>query len=230
MMKGIKTLIVLIALPITLSAQAYNLDIGFALGTPNGSFRQSLDRNSYGIDIAATYQIANSPIHLGGGLVYQNYGWRERSEYLSPNIQEIKLRIRTTNNMVTPHLLMRIEPEIGMISPFLEGMIGFNYLYTESSALDDWDDEEIASSVNYDSYTSSYGIGGGMKFRLYEGYDDDGDFIGVSLIVKAKYMLGGEADYLKEGGLIRTRRGLSYDISNSRTDLTTFNVGFVLTF
>jgi len=224
------TLFALMVLTVSLSGQEFNFDIGFALGTPNGSFQQSLERNSYGLDIGATYQIGNSPIHLGGGLVYQNYGWRERSEYFSPNIQEVELRVRTTNNMVTPHFLLRIEPNIGMISPFLEGMFGFNYLYTESSVLDDWAEEEIASSVNYDSYASSLGVGGGLKFKLYEGFDDDGDFIGVSMIVKAKYMLGGEADYLKEGGLTRTRRGLEYDISRSRTDLTTFNVGVVLSF
>ena len=230
MRRGIITLIILLAIPGALFAQAFNFDIGFALGTPNGSFQQSLDRNSYGLDMGATYQIANSPIHIGGGLVYQNFGWAERSEYFSPDIQEVKLKVRTTNNMATPHFLMRIEHNIGAVSPFVEGMIGFNYLYTESSVVDDWGDEEIASSVNYNSYASSYGIGGGMKFRLYEGYDDDGDFIGVSLIVKTKYMLGGEADYLKEGGLTRTRRGLKYDVSRSRTDLTTFNVGFVLSF
>lgn len=211
-------------------AQAFNFDVGLALGSPMGSFQQSLDRNSYGLDMGATYQIPNSPIHIGGGLVYQNYGWTERSEYFSPDIQEVKLRVRTTNNMVTPHFLMRIEPNMGVISPFVEGIIGFNYLYTESSVLDDWAEEEIASSVNYDSYTSSSGIGGGVKVRLYEGYDEDGDFFGISLIVKAKYMLGGEADYLKEGGLSRTRRGLNYDVSRSRTDLTTFNVGFVFNF
>tara|TARA_R110000868_G_scaffold259361_1_gene517117 strand:- start:18132 stop:18788 length:657 start_codon:yes stop_codon:yes gene_type:complete len=217
-------------LPAIVKAQAFNFDIGFALGTPNGSFQQSLDRNSYGLDIGATYQIGNSPFHIGGGLVYQNFGWSERSEYFSPDIPEVELRVRTTNNMVTPHLLVRIEPNLGVISPFVEGMYGFNYLYTESSVLDDWDEEEIASSVNYDSYTSSVGIGGGVKFKLYEGYDEDGDFIGVSLILKTKYMLGGEANYLKEGGLVRTRRGIDYDVSRSRTDLTTFNVGFVLNF
>ncbi len=230
MKRAIYFAIIFIAMPLMSVAQDFNFDIGFALGTPMGSFQQSLDRNSYGVDMGATYQIPNTPIHLGGGLVYQNYGWTERSEYFSPDIQEVKLRVRTTNNMVTPHFLMRIEPDMGAVSPFVEGILGFNYLYTESSVLDDWAEDEIASSVNYDSYTSSYGIGGGMKFKLYEGYDEDGDFFGVSVVVKAKYMLGGEANYLKEGGLTRSRRGLNYDVSRSRTDLTTFNVGFVFNF
>lgn len=230
MKRGIYLLFILTILPAMVTAQAFNFDVGFALGTPNGSFQQSLERNSYGIDASATYQIRDTPIHLGGGLIYQNYGWRERSEYFSPDIQEVRVRVRTTNNMITPHFLLRIEPDLGAVSPFVEGIFGFNYLYTESAIVDDWSEEELTSSVNYDSYTSNYGIGGGMKFRLYDGYDEDGDYFGVSLMVKAKFMLGGEADYLKEGGLERTRRGLNYDVSRSRTDLTTFNVGVVFSF
>ncbi|GAB5409882.1 MAG: hypothetical protein BalsKO_22470 [Balneolaceae bacterium] len=230
MKRIICSIIFTMVLPAVGLAQAFNFDIGFALGSPMGGFQQSLDRNSYGVDMGATYQIPNTPIHFGGGLIYQNFGWTERSEYFSPAIQEVKLRVRTTNNMVTPHFLLRIEPDLGAISPFVEGIIGFNYLYTESSVLDDWAEEEIASSVNYDSFTPSSGVGGGMKFKLYEGYNGDGDFFGMSLILKAKYMLGGEANYLKEGGLIRNRRGVSYDITRSRTDLTTFNVGVVFSF
>ncbi len=212
------------------ASQGFNFDIGFAMGTPQGSFQQSLDRNSYGIDGSITYQIPYTPIHFGIGGVYQNFGWSERSEYFSPDIQEVRVKVRTTNNMFTPHLIMRFEPDYGLIKPFVEGLVGFNYLYTESSVVDDWDEHELASTVNFDYYTPSYGIGGGLKFKLYEGYDDDGDYVGFSLVVKAKHMLGGEADYLKEGDLIRSRRGIDYNISRSRTDLTTFNLGFVFNF
>lgn len=229
-MRSIVTTLFILLVSGIIQAQSFNFDIGFAAGSPQGSFQQALDRNSYGFDMAATYQLPGLPIHVGGGLIYQNFGWAERSEYFSPDIQEVLVRVRTTNNMVTPHFLMRFEPGYGAVRPFVEGIVGINYLYTESSVLDDWAEDEIASSINYDYTTTNYGIGGGVKFRLYEGYDEDGDFFGVSLIVKAKHMLGGEASYLKEGGLIRNRRGIEYDITRSRTDLTTFNVGVVFSF
>ena len=223
-------LVALLSFSSVAQAQDFNFDFGFALGTPQGSFLQSLERNSYGVDLAATYRVPYTPVHLGFGMVYQNFGWSERDEFFSPNIQEVLVRVRTTNNMITPHFLVRFEPRMGAISPFVEGLVGFNYLYTQSSVLDDWGNEEIATSVNYDSFTYSHGIGGGIKFNLYEGFDGDGDFFGVALIVKAKYMLGGEADYLREGDLVRTRRGMDYSINRSRTDLNTFNVGFVFNF
>ena len=213
------------------NAQPFNMEISFALGSPQGDFRQSLERDSYGLDLAFTYQLSkNSPIHVGAGFLYQNYGWVERNSTFLPDIPEVSVNVRTTNNMITPHLILRIQPELGGFSPFMEGTWGFNYLFTESSIHDEWDDEEIASSVNYDYTTSNVGIGGGAKIRLWEGYDDDGDFIGVHLLLKSRYMLGGEALYLKEGDLINHGNTLEYNVSKSRTDITTFNVGFVLSF
>lgn len=230
MKKGILASLIVLFIPVIGLSQPFNFDIGFAHGTPKGGFGQELDRNSYGLDAAFTYQVPRSPIHIGVGFGYQNFGWRERTEIFSRDIPEVDVRVRTTNNMVTPHFLMRIEPDAGMFSPFVEGTLGFNYLYTESSVIDDWDEEEISSTVNYDYTTSNFGIGGGVKIRMYEGYNEDGDFFGVSLILKGKFMVGGEALYLKEGGLTPQNGGLSYDLSRSRTDLATFNVGFAINF
>ena len=212
-------------------AQPFNVEMSFALGTPQGDFQKSLDREAYGADLAFTYRLGrHSPIHLGAGVLYQNYGWKERNSTFLPEIPEVAVNVRTTNNMITPHLILRVQPELGGFSPFVEGTWGFNYLFTESSIRDEWDDEEIASSVNYDYFTSNIGIGGGAKIRLWEGYDDEGDFVGVHLLVKSRYMLGGEAMYLKEGDLINNGNSLEYHVSRSRTDITTFNVGLVFSF
>ena len=211
------------------TAQPFNIELNFAAGTPQGDFMQELDRNSYGLDMAFTYQIPYSFVHIGAGFTYQNFGWNERRENLY-GIPEVDLRVRTTNNMVTPHLLMRLESPFGSFKPFVEGIIGFNYLYTESSLIDDWEEDDLASSINYDYLTSSFGLGGGAKIKLYDGFDDDGDYFGLSLIIKSRVTLGGEALYLKEGDLERVGDELNLNIRQSRTDLTTFNVGVVFNF
>lgn len=222
------TAFILSALPV--NAQEINLDLSFAYGTPKGDFSQVLDRDVYGLEGALTYQVPHSPIHLGIGMTYQNYGWKERYEYFSPAIQEVQVKVRTTNNMFIPHLVARLEPDLGFFSPFVEGTLGLNYMYTQSSVIDEWDEEEIASTINYDYLTTSSGIGGGVKFRIYEGYDHEGDYLKVSMIIKSRFMLGGVADYLREDDLIRSRRGIEYSVNRSRTDLSTFHVGFVLSF
>ncbi len=230
------TVFILTAILISVSASAqhfghrpFSFEIDFAVGTPQGTFMQELERNSYGLDMSFTYQVPDSPVHIGMGLTYQNFGWRERYTNIY-GIPEVDLKVRTTNNMVTPHLIMRIESPTQGFRPFVEGTLGFNYLFTESSLLDDWDDEEIASDINHDYLTSSFGLGGGVKIDLYEGLDDDGDFFGVSMVVRSRLNLGGEALYMKEGDLERTSDGVILNLRRSRTDLTTFNVGFVLSF
>lgn len=211
------------------SAQPFNIDLNFAVGAPQGGFAEELDRNSYGLDIVFTYQIPYSPIHIGAGIGYQNYGWKQRSTYID-GIPEVDLDVRTTNNIITPHLLARIEAPYGFVQPFIEGSMGFNYLYTETSLIDDYHEEDIASDVNHDYITTNSGLGGGFKINLYEGFDEDGDYRGISLMMKAKYMLGGNASYLREGDLIRNGNFLDLNIRESRTDLVTFNIGVSFNF
>lgn len=212
-----------------ISAQPFNMDLNFAVGTPQGSFAQQLERNSIGLDIAFTYQVPFTPIHIGAGIGYQNYGWKQRSTYLE-DVPELDLTVRTTNNIVTPHLLARIEAPYGLMRPFIEGSMGFNYLYTETSLVDDYYDEEIASDVNHDHITTNVGLGGGLKIDLYHGFNEDGNYQGISLIIKAKYMLGGNASYLREGDLVRNGNYIDLNIRESRTDLATFNIGVAFNF
>ncbi len=230
-MKKMLLTVSVILMALSAQGQDFNFDISFAIGSPQGDFAQSLDRDAYGLDAAFTYKVGREiPLHLGVGIMYQNYGWRERETQFVEGVPEVDVNVRTTNNLITPQFIMRLEPRLGGFSPFIEGSIGFNYLYTQSSIRDEYEDEEIASSINYDYFTSNYGIGGGAKFRLWEGYDEDGDFWGVHLFIKTKYMLGGEAQYLKEGDLIARGNDLEYIISRSRTDLTTFNIGVLFNF
>lgn len=211
------------------SAQPFNMDLNFAIGTPQGGFAQEIDRNSFGLDLAFTYQVPYTVLHLGAGLGYQNYGWKQRSTNLQ-DIPEIDLTVRTTNNIVTPYVLARIEAPYGAMKPFIEGSMGFNYLYTETSLVDDHYEEEIASDVNHDHITTNVGFGGGIKVDLYQGFNSDGDFYGLSLVIKAKYMLGGNASYLREGDLTSNGNFLDLNIRESRTDLVTFNIGVAFNF
>lgn len=230
-MKKITTIILIALFSAMGYGQPFTFDVSFAVGSPQGSFQQVLDRDAYGIDMGVTYQLGkHSPVHIGAGFLYQNYGWKERQTQFVEDVPEVDVTVRTTNNLITPHFILRLEPDLGFFSPFLESTIGFNYLFTESSIVDKWDEDRIASTVNYDYFTSNMGIGGGIKFRVWEGFDGDGDFYRVHLIVKSHYMLGGEALYLTEGDLIPNGNTIEYTVRRSRTDLTTFNVGISLSF
>ena len=64
-MKEIHITILILLASISLNAQPFNFDISFALGSPQGDFGQSLNRNAYGLDAAFTYQLGREiPLHL----------------------------------------------------------------------------------------------------------------------------------------------------------------------
>lgn len=222
-------LILLLGTNLSVFSQSFQLDVNALVGTPKGVFMDELNRNSIGVDLALTYQIENTPIYVGTGITLQNYGWKERDTYLY-NAPEIDVSVRTTNNIVTPYFILKLEEQVGRVSPFIEAQLGINYLYTESTLIDSWDEEEIASDINYDYYTTSSGFGGGLKFKLYEGFTQTGKHNNINLVLKGKFMNGGNARYLKEGDLHVNGNDLILNVRESRTDIISYSVGISFSF
>lgn len=213
----------------TVLSQSFQLDINALVGTPKGVFMNELNRSAIGLDMAFTYQFPYTPIHIGTGITFQNYGWRERDASFY-EVPEVDVSVRTTNNIVTPYFLIRLESPYGSVRPFVEAQMGLNYLYTESSIIDEWDEEEIASEINYDYFTTNSGFSGGIKIKLYEGFSESGNYSNIGLVLRGKYSIGGNARYLKEGDLQVDGRDLVMNIRESRTDLTSFSVGLSFNF
>ena len=112
---------------------------------------------------------------------------------------------------------------------------------TNNNCYDDnetsYDDCEIASSTNYSDNAFSYGGGGGLEISLTSfGGDEDSGIEGVlSFFINARYMIGAEAEYLKEGaitfsdpqdGPVQT----TFDPSTSKTDVLQISLGLNFNF
>ena len=228
-MRKIVLLVFMIGIATLSYAQPYNIDFSFTLGMPKGDFSNSLDRNAFGVDLAFMYQInAELPLHFGIGLIYQTYGYKEGDAAFLGRFGEDDLDVETRNNFSIPQILMRIEPSFYRLSPFLEGSIGVNYIFTDSSISGSYDNDESTYEVNYKDFTTSFGIGAGAKYLIWEKLNENNVYIGFELFIKMKHFLGGEAKYLKEGDMKALSDDVEYIISKSRTDLTTFNIGVVL--
>ena len=100
-----------------------------------------------------------------------------------------------------------------------------------------YDDCEITSSTNYSDNAFSYGGGGGLEISLTSfGGDEDSGIEGVlSFFINARYMIGAEAEYLKEGaitfsdpqdGPVQT----TFDPSTSKTDVLQISLGLNFNF
>lgn len=219
----------------TSSADSGLFDIGgsFDIAVPKGEFGDNVDNNGYGFSIEGLYRpIPLVPFKFGLELGYMRYGREERDAPLSTTIPELTVQVNTSNNIALGHLLFRLQEDFGILAPHLDGLLGFTYLYTETSVEDvsDSDNEEIFSSKNADDFALSYGFGGGLMIKVYDAGKLSVDLMKVYIDLKVRYLYGGEAEYLKEGSISRRDGVASYNALTSETDLMLYQIGVVVSF
>ncbi|MCA9732550.1 MAG: hypothetical protein H6696_20455 [Deferribacteres bacterium] len=219
-----------------LNAQHFTTGLNFTLGKPQGEFKTNIDRNGYGGSLFFMAHAPNSPLAAGVEVGILNYGHESRSEPFSTTIPDVTVRVNTNNNAVLSSLFLRLQPQNGFIRPYIGGSIGFSYFYTETSIKDEdsQDNEDIASTTNLDDAAFSYGGDFGASVLLYKNKATENSEIPRTFEVlfdfKARYLNSGEAEYLKEGSIRRENGEVTYDVSQSRTEMMTYHFGFLFRF
>ncbi|MEZ4387162.1 MAG: hypothetical protein R3D98_06215 [Candidatus Krumholzibacteriia bacterium] len=201
--------------------------VRFLVGDPVGDFGDNVDDNGYGLALHYGVRPQRS-VTLGVGLHGMTYG-SESTTYRLPLVDEFDLT--TTNNLAGGFLFAQWRPLDGFVQPYAEGRVGINYLWTESKLEDDgwWNDDEVARKTNQDDFATFWTAGGGLLIRLSEGNRAE-KRPGVFLDLKATYQHGGNAEYLTEGAITLVDDEPVFATSESTTELTTYELGVVLTF
>jgi len=206
------------------AATQFQGGLHFLAGLPQGEFDDNLDRNAYGIDGQIFFSPSKSPFAIGLSLGVANYGDENRKEAFSPTIPDVTVDVNRSNNMFQGHLIFRTQYKTGDIRPYADGLVGFNYLWTKTTIDNASNGEEVASSTNQDDGVFSYGAGGGVMVRVYKSGGNQKQFE-IMLDLGARYMWGGEAEYLKEGSIEVQGGQVTYDITKSKTDILMIQVG-----
>jgi len=210
----------------------FDVGVSFDVASPRGEFKDNVDRNGYGFSGTGLFSpIPLIPLKLGLELGYINYGSEKRREPFSYTIPDVTVKVQRNNNIFLGHLLLRIQQDMGLVSPYVDGLFGLNYLWTDTKIREVDYFEEIASSKNFDDLTSSYGIGGGLMFKVYDAGVSAVNLMQIYVDIKVRYLYGGEAEYLKEGAIsIDENAKVHYDVSKSKTDLMLFQLGVMFSF
>ena len=134
--------------------------------------------------------------------------------------------IEIANQAVMGHVFLKWEDRDGFFRPYVEGLAGLKHLENKTRFLVDGD-EEIDTDTNFDDTAFSWGAGLGMSFRLM----DQGPS-GNVLLLKAgcRWLHGGEAEYVPEGGAFLDGDVLVTEIVRSETDLFTADIGLSFKF
>ena len=229
-MRKIATLCVLLfALSSIAPAQTWQGGVDLLLGSPQKEFRKNVDRLGYGVTLNAGYAPEGTPVMLGLEFGFMNYGSSDRREPFSTTIPDVFVKVSTTNNFILGHAFVRIQPNSGKFRPYLQGMVGFNYLFTETKIENENNlSQEVAGSTNLSDGAFSYGGGAGVMFLIYQ--PTDGTISDLYIDLGARYIFGGQAEYLKEGSVRNVNGRVAYDVIKSETDLLEFQIGVTVRF
>lgn len=225
MRKSIIALLLFISSAGFVSVFAQSGSLNFTLGFPMGEFKENVART--GIGISGQFMFISprpkAPFGFGLNFGYLNYGSESRREPFSLTIPDVTVDVDRTNNIVNFHVVFQLMLPQGAIRPYIEGLFGGNYIFTETQ-IKSRGSEEVASSTNFDDLAWSYGGGGGFLIRVHSG-GPDGEVGDVFVDLKARYLFGTEAEYLKEGSVKIINSKVYYDVSRSKTDLLTAHIG-----
>jgi hypothetical protein len=219
-----KKAILLLTLFLCGNSFAQSGGINFTLAFPQGEFKDNIDRLGFGGSLQFLFfdPKPELPVSFGINLGFLNYGSESRREPFSHTIPDVTVDVDRSNNLVNFHLLFQIIPASGTFRPYAEGLFGGSYIFTETS-IKSRGTEEVASSTNFDDFAWSYGAGGGFILLLS---DNIGEGIGsLYLDLKARYLFGSEAEYLKEGSVKIQNSRVTYDVTKSKTDLLQIHLG-----
>jgi hypothetical protein len=171
--------------------------IDFLLTFPQGEFKEQSDNVGVGLGFDFSYVFPRLPLSAGLTGSFATYGSRTFKVQFAPLVT---VDLTTTNNIATGHLFLRLQPQEGMFRPFVEGLVGMHYFWTESELKDErYEDRDFAGSTNLSDAAFSYGAGGGIQFSVYRGETNTpGQGIEVLIDLKARYLYGGKAKYYDE--------------------------------
>jgi hypothetical protein len=227
---AVATLIAMLFVASLNAQERFQMGVQFVPGFPLGEFKKNVGQTGLGGNLFFAYRFPDSWISIGAAINYLIYGIESREETLSANIPEMTVNVVTTNSLLTGHVFFRFQPQKGKVRPYLDGLVGFHYLSTDTSIRDrynwgGWDDE--ISSNNYHDIAFSTGAGGGIMFCVFQKRKKggDGNAVSVYLDTGIHFLKGERTEYMKKGSIHRDGTEVSYDVYASRTNLLTAHVG-----
>lgn len=221
--------VTLILLLVAATTFAQTGGISFMLGYPQGEFRNNVNNMGFGAQIQGTlWEPTHSrPFTIGFDAGYIVYGQvNERRPWIG--FPGVYLNLQRTNSIANFHLLMQVSPFFGTVRPYVEGLFGGAYIFTESEVKNENENKQIASSTNFDDFAWNYGFGAGILFKISDGFENVGK---LYLDLKARYLFGTEAEYLTEESVITNTLGdVVFQPKKSKTDFFTFHIGVIAYF
>ena len=194
----------------------------FLAGVPVGTFGDRVGA-SPGAAVDVTSRVGRTPIFVGVAVDYLRYGRETRRVALSPLVPEVLTDVNTTNNVFRTHAIARVRPSGGRVRPYVEGLVGFSYVYTRTSI--DLGYESGPGTTHLGDFAPSLGAGGGVTIELLSRPEGR-----VGLDIGLRYLTSGDVDYLARGDLQRNETGVMFEPTRAPASLLGLQIGIAVDF
>ncbi len=205
------------------SSWEWGLDVTGAF--PQDELKDSLDDEGIGVDLYSGYHVPRSALVLGVELSFFNYGREYSDGPFFPCCDDDLERVETTNEILMGHLIFRLQPKRGAVRPYVQGMLGVKRFSTHTSFYEDDFDDPFDRYTNLKDSVFSYGLGSGLQITLKEGVGRRGPFGQIMLHLGGRYLLGAEAEYAIADSVEIDGTDVSFEVTESRTDLFQLQLG-----
>lgn len=196
--------------------------LGLALGVPVGDFSENVDIAA-GLTGQFDYALSDSVFSLGAEGTLLFYG-NESQRVPLVGFPDLSVRVERSNQMVLLHGRLRAQPREGRVRPYLDALVGFNYISTTTRV--DADDGcgrygscDDNSRTDLDDLVFSAGGGAGVTFGFGAAPHTTRLDLGV------RYLYGGEADYFTKARLPWDSDPIVFEPHRSRTDMVMVYIG-----
>lgn len=159
-------------------------------------------------------------LRADGGFIV--YGSETREVCFSHTVGcRVRLDLTTTNSIAYLNIGPQLMLPAGPVRPYVNAAIGGSYFGTSSSVSGtDSNDDNFASSTNFDDLTFAWGGGGGVLISLSSGRTP------LLLDLGVRYHGNGEVEYLKKGDIVDHPDGsITITPTRSEANLLTFQLG-----
>lgn len=212
-------------------SQKFQGESSFAMPIPQGSFaEESSSAIGVGGRMAFHFKLSdNLPLHIGidGRLVSLNRDKLDYSILDSIGRYRGRYRLQADGILASLGLLLRFQqPNNPRVTPFVEGMMGFNFFRSETTSrelYDNYDDDDVEKSIDKTDNTYYLGVNLGVKIHI------DTETVKTNLLFSCAYLIGGRAEY-GDNPQIGSNREVQWDFKTSRTNVVLPQIGFCFDF
>jgi hypothetical protein len=166
------------------------------------SFQAIAGDRSLGIGGYFGYNVPNIPFYVGADLGLFLYGSERTTVPFSRTVGPVvNLEVETANYVFRPALSLRYQSASGGLRPYAEGLVGLNYVFTQTSLDDDRPglDQTIATEVNTGSTSLAIGLGAGTDIVFAANKNASKT---LALTVGVQYLNSGDVEAAAPGRIV----------------------------